>query len=82
MSILDKKKLIAIIKQVKYIDTPLGKIELDQIIGEGGTSIVKKAHIEDVSRELAIKFLSENIADKPSSQYKKFKQAYVNLFFD
>lgn len=82
MSIIDKKKLTAIIKQVQYIDTPLGRFKLDQVIGEGGTSIVKKAHVEGTNRNLAVKFLAENIADEPSTQYKRFKQAYINLFFD
>lgn len=82
MSIIDKKKLSTIIKQIQHIDTPLGRFELGQVIGEGGTSIVKKAHLEGINRNLAIKFLAENIADKPSSQYKRFKQAYINLFFD
>lgn len=82
MSIIDKKKLSDVIKLVQYIETPLGVFKLDEIIGEGGTSVVKKAHMEGVSRKLAVKFLAENLADKPSTQYKRFKQAYVNLFFD
>lgn len=81
MSIIDKKKLSEVLRYVSYIETPFGKLALDEVIGEGGTSIVKKAHIEGLNKELAVKFLAENLVKKSSTQYKRFKQAYINLFF-
>lgn len=82
MSIIDKKKLNELIKNIQCIETTLGIFNIDEIIGEGGTSIVRKAHIDCLNRIFAIKFLAENLNTKPSKQYKRFRQAYINLFYD
>ena len=46
-------------------------------IGNGGTSIVTEFELH--SKKYAIKFLLENIANKESKAYKRFKQAHLNL---
>lgn len=82
LSIIDKKKLSELIKNIQCIETTLGTFNIGKTIGEGGTSIVRKAHIDNLNKEFAIKFLAENLKAKPSKQYKRFKQAYINLFYD
>ena len=80
MSILSKENLSAAIRDVSQIELPIGKILINDHIGEGGTSIVKKCQIEDCGKELAIKFLAEDLSNKPSTQYKRFKQSFLNIF--
>lgn len=82
LSIINKKELSELIKNIQCIETTLGTFNIDEIIGEGGTSIVRKAHIDNLNKSFAIKFLAENLNAKPSKQYKRFKQAYINLFYD
>lgn len=82
MSILEKNKLAETIKKIQKLETPLGAFNLLESVGEGGTSIIKKAKLNELNKVFAIKFLAENLADKPSTRYKRFKQAYINLFYD
>lgn len=48
-----------------------------KVLGNGGTSIVKGFEFD--KKEYAIKFLLDNIFEKESSAFKRFKQAHLNL---
>ena len=72
------KILSDFIKSHKYISNSLGKFEIKEQLGQGGTSIVRRAILDD-KHEFAIKFLLENIHDEESSAYKRFKQAHINM---
>ena len=67
------------IKQNPEIITPLAKIVIGERVNPGGTAIVHEATIENLSDKFVIKLLLENIKEKESSAYKRFKQAYINL---
>lgn len=67
------------IKQNPEIITPLAKIVIGKRVNSGGTAIVHEATIEISSEKFVIKLLLENIKEKESSAYKRFKQAYINL---
>ena len=67
------------IKENPEIKTPLTKIIIGKRISSGGTSIVHEASFEHSSRSFVIKLLLENIKNKETSAYKRFKQAYINL---
>lgn len=67
------------IKQNPEIITPLAKIVIGERVNSGGTAIVHEATIENLSDKFVIKLLLENIKEKESSAYKRFKQAYINL---
>lgn len=67
------------IKENPEIITPLTKIIIGKRISSGGTSIVHEASFEHSSRSFVIKLLLENIKNKETSAYKRFKQAYINL---
>lgn len=67
------------IKENREIITPLTKIIIGKRISSGGTSIVYEASFEHSSRSFVIKLLLENIKNKETSAYKRFKQAYINL---
>lgn len=67
------------IKENREIITPLTKIIIGKRISSGGTSIVHEASFEHSSRSFVIKLLLENIKNKETSAYKRFKQAYINL---
>ncbi|MFY9100650.1 protein kinase [Aliarcobacter cryaerophilus] len=55
-----------------------GKFELvDKNIGNGGTSEVKGFEFE--GKQYAIKFVLEDISQKESKAFKRFKQAHLNL---
>lgn len=71
-------KLSQFIKTHKYISNALGKFEIKEQIGQGGTSVVRRAEYED-GHEFAIKFLLENISATSSKAYKRFKQAHINM---
>lgn len=47
------------------------------VLGNGGTSVVKGFNFS--GKEYAIKFLLENIKQKESTTFKRFKQAHLNL---
>lgn len=78
---MDGHNLIQIVNQIKEVENPLGKFIIENALGEGGTSIVKKARLDgvDSSRQYAIKFLLVDIAGHKSTEYKRFRQAYINL---
>ncbi len=80
MSILTKKELTSLLKNIKTINTNLGIFHIGKHQYEGGTAIVKEATLENISEKFAIKFLAENINERLSNQYLRFKQAYINLF--
>ena len=67
------------IKEHPEIITPLTKISVGKRISSGGTSIVHEATFENSSNRFVIKLFLENIKNKESSAYKRFKQAYINL---
>jgi len=67
------------IKRHPEIVTPLAKINVGKRINSGGTSIVHEAVLENSTCKFAIKLFLENIKEKESSAYKRFKQAYINL---
>lgn len=67
------------IKQNPEIITPLAKIVIGKRVNSGGTAIVHEATIENSSDKFVIKLLLENIKEKESSAYKRFRQAYINL---
>ncbi len=48
-----------------------------KVLGNGGTSVVKGFNFS--GKEYAIKFLLENIKQKESTTFKRFKQAHLNL---
>ena len=73
-----QKKLGNYIKSNKYISNILGTFEIKEQLGQGGTSVVRRA-ILNSSEEFAIKFLLENIKVTESRAYKRFKQAHINL---
>lgn len=69
------------VRQIKEIGNPLGKFSIVGDLGNGGTAIVKKAELggDGAGRNYAVKFLLVNIADHESNEYKRFRQAYINL---
>lgn len=73
-----KEKLSDYLKQQKNITNILGCFELQEQLGQGGTSIVRAASLNGNSN-YAIKFLIENIKEKESRAYFRFKQAYINI---
>lgn len=48
-----------------------------KVLGNGGTSVVKGFNFS--GKEYAIKFLLENIKQKESTTFKRFKQSHLNL---
>ncbi len=79
-----KQDISSFLKGNKSINNVLGIFEIGGVLGEGGTSIVRKATLlssdkENFKPEFAIKFLSENIKVKESKAYQRFKQAHINL---
>ena len=70
-----------IVNRIKEVENPLGTFIIDGVLGEGGTAVVKKARLSgDFSgREYAVKFLMVDIASHKSTEYKRFRQAYINL---
>lgn len=83
MAKIDKKEIIKYLQTTKKIVCPLGDINLEKIIGEGGTAIVYKAvlEMESFSKNIAIKFLAENIAKEKTRAFLRFKQSYLNLLY-
>jgi serine/threonine-protein kinase len=63
---------------VRSVTNAFGKFEVKEQIGQGGTSVVRRAVFEG-DHEFAIKFLLENIQDTHSTAYKRFKQAHINI---
>ena len=70
-----KKALIEKIKQDYGIETPFGKISIEQrnVIGEGGNGVVYKATLS--GKEIAIKFLVTDSNEK----YQRFLAEYFNI---
>ena len=72
----DEEQIIKCINRLMEIENVLGKFELKENLGQGGTSIVRKTICN--GHEFAIKFLITNVANK-DSRYLRFKQAYINI---
>ena len=72
----DEEQIIKCINRLMEIENVLGKFELKENLGQGGTSIVRKTICN--GHEFAIKFLITNVANK-DSRYLRFKQAYINM---
>ncbi|MEG0928655.1 protein kinase domain-containing protein [Chryseobacterium sp.] len=74
---IDLRKLaIDFFKNETIIKTNIGDIPISpKLLGEGGTAIVYGS-LDD---KFAIKILIENIAEKESTVYKRFKQEFNNL---
>jgi len=70
-------KLQRYIKQNNVIPTIYGDFTISKQLGQGGTSFVRKATLQD--KDFAIKFLLENIANAEPTPYKRFRQAHLNL---
>lgn len=70
-----------IVNQIKEIENPLGKFIIEGVLGEGGTAVVRKARLsgDSTDRAYAIKFLMVDIVRHKSTEYKRFRQAYINL---
>lgn len=73
-----KQRLSNFLKKEKNIVNTLGSFELKKQLGQGGTSFVRAASLNG-STNYAIKFLIENIKEKESRAYLRFKQAYINI---
>ncbi len=75
------KNLKQIVNQIKEIENPLGTFVIENVLGEGGTAVVKKARLsgDPTGRSYAIKFLTVDIVSHESTEYKRFRQAYINL---
>ncbi|KXY64612.1 serine/threonine-protein kinase [Bacillus cereus] len=68
MTSQEKKNLIRnFIKEKKFIDSPLGNIDVKEQIGEGGNAIVYNAQFGQ--NQVALKLLAE---EKDSRKYKRF----------
>lgn len=67
------------LKKEKKVTNILGNFKIKKQLGQGGTSIVKLAILENTDQEFAIKFLIENIKDGESTAFKRFKQAHINI---
>ena len=72
-----QKILSKYLKNNKQLKNVFGEFEVGKQLGAGGTSIVREAILD--GKPYAIKFLHENIADKETTAFKRFKQAYINL---
>lgn len=72
------EKLSNYLKKQKIVINTLGCFELEEQLGQGGTSIVRAASLNGNSN-YAIKFLIENIKEKESRAYLRFKQSYINI---
>ena len=72
------EKLSNYLKKQKSVINTLGCFELEEQLGQGGTSIVRAASLNGNSN-YAIKFLIENIKEKESRAYLRFKQSYINI---
>lgn len=73
-----KQRLSNYLKKEKEIINILGCFKLKEQLGQGGTSTVRAASLNGNSN-YAIKFLIENIKEKESRAYFRFKQAYINI---
>lgn len=72
------KKLSDYLKNNDSIENSLGKFILGKQLGQGGTSVVREATLNEKT-SYAIKFLTENIISKESKAYLRFKQSYINI---
>lgn len=73
--------LRTIVNQIKGIENSLGRFTIGDNLGVGGTAIVKKAELRgnESGRNYAVKFLLVDIADHKTNEYKRLRQAYINL---
>jgi serine/threonine protein kinase len=73
-----KQEIKEYFKTNNTLENIYGKFKLvDKNIGNGGTSEVKG--FEFVGKKYAIKFLLEDVSQKESQAFKRFKQAHLNL---
>lgn len=80
------KELSSFLKNHNILENILGSFEIKEQLGQGGTSIVRRAILtnfstgdDSFSQEFAIKFLLENIKNKKSRAFNRFKQAHINI---
>ena len=73
------QKLIKLVNELKDIQTDLGRIALGKLLGQGGTSIVRIGTFDGCDKEFAIKFLLVDVKQRDPDEYKRFKQAYLNV---
>ncbi|QQZ60234.1 protein kinase [Paenibacillus sonchi] len=66
----DKNKLRLFFKETKFIDTILGKVEIEEEIGQGGNALVFSAIWGRT--QVAIKFLAEDCSIEATSRHKRF----------
>ncbi len=75
-----KQKVSEYFKKNDEISNIYGTFKLTtKVLGNGGTSVVKGFNFGSNENEYAIKFLLDNIFEKESSTFKRFKQAHLNL---
>ncbi len=79
-----KKQISKYLKSNKIVSNILGNFRIGKVLGEGGTSIVRETTLitydeREFKPELAIKIFAENIKEKESKAFKRFKQAHINL---
>ncbi|MBR4791090.1 MAG: protein kinase [Treponema sp.] len=67
------------IKANPEIRTPLTNIIIGKRVNSGGTAIVHEAELKNYNGKFVIKLFLENISDKESSAYKRFKHTFINL---
>lgn len=72
------KHLSKYLKSKPNIENILGRFKLGKQLGQGGTSFVREAVLEE-KNIYAIKFLICNIKEKEPTEFLRFKQAYINL---
>ena len=73
------QKLIKLVNELKEIQTDLGRIALGKLLGQGGTSVVRIGSFDGCDKEFAIKFLLVDVKKREPDEYKRFKQAYLNV---
>lgn len=75
-----KQKVSEYFKKNNELNNIYGTFKLTtKVLGNGGTSVVKGFTFGSNKNEYAVKFLLDNIFEKESSTFKRFKQAHLNL---
>lgn len=77
--IMEELNLLGRVTKLKELSTPYGKLILGEQLGQGGTSIVRVASFADSEVRVAVKFLLTDISKNEPREYKRFKQASVNV---
>lgn len=77
---MSQQEILKIVNGLNEVVCGLGRFVLGRkSLGQGGTSIVRRATFESGTIEYAIKFLLVDVSQKEPTEYKRFKQAYLNV---